>query len=265
MIMSDSAGWKPESSKAAPMWRISLKVLSGERKAACLRVPSTRCWTIMRFTGVSASARSTVCNSVQLRPGTCPSVSVIGHPFRLVTGGDGGAGSDWGRFGYRVIRNSLVRDKQQGRIDATGGVQLARGVLAVSIDGRWLDAQTTRDLFGVQVGVDEAETFALTLGQSISSARHRRPPGSRRILNTRKDSPKRGLRRTHAIGACRRRLHGSGRNRDGGLTENRTRVQGFAVLCVTTPPSGHGPLRTTAPSRGAFAIRSDCPSQRTDL
>jgi hypothetical protein len=24
-------------------------------------------------------------------------------------------------------------------------------------------------------------------------------------------------------------------------------------------------LRTTAPSRGAFAIRSDCPSQRTDL
>src|SRR5690606_2214506 len=30
-------------------------------------------------------------------------------------------------------------------------------------------------------------------------------------------------------------------HRDGGLTGNRTRVQGFAVLCVTTPPSGRGP------------------------
>ena len=41
-LMSDSEGWKPESSKAAPMCRISLKVASGERNAACLRVPRTR-------------------------------------------------------------------------------------------------------------------------------------------------------------------------------------------------------------------------------
>src|SRR5690606_39649758 len=31
-------------------------------------------------------------------------------------------------------------------------------------------------------------------------------------------------------------------HRDGGLTGNRTRVQGFAVLCVTTPPSGRDPV-----------------------
>ena len=59
-VMSDSCGWKPESSKAAPMCRISLKVASGERKAACLRVPPTRWCTIVFFTGVSASDRSTV-------------------------------------------------------------------------------------------------------------------------------------------------------------------------------------------------------------
>lgn len=29
----------------------------------------------------------------------------------------------------------------------------------------------------------------------------------------------------------------------GGPTGNRTRVQGFAVLCVTTPPSGLGEAR----------------------
>ena len=32
----------------------------------------------------------------------------------------------------------------------------------------------------------------------------------------------------------------------GGPTENRTRVQGFAVLCVTTPPSGLTCLAETA-------------------
>ena len=41
-LMSDSEGWKPESSRAAPMWRISLKVASEERNVACLRVPPTR-------------------------------------------------------------------------------------------------------------------------------------------------------------------------------------------------------------------------------
>src|SRR5690606_19917188 len=40
-------------------------------------------------------------------------------------------------------------------------------------------------------------------------------------------------------------------HRDGGLTGNRTRVQGFAVLCVTTPPSGRGPI-----SRGPAIARA---------
>ena len=59
-LMSDSCGSNPESSRAAPMCRISLKVASGERKAACLRVPPTRWCTIVCFTGVSASDSSTV-------------------------------------------------------------------------------------------------------------------------------------------------------------------------------------------------------------
>ena len=39
-------------------------------------------------------------------------------------------------------------------------------------------------------------------------------------------------------------------NKSGGLAENRTRVQGFAVLCVTTPPSGlAGPAFGGSPRR----------------
>lgn len=248
------------------MWSISLKVLSGARNVACLRVPSTRCWTIICFIGVSARASSTVCSCVQLMAGTCPSVPVMTYPFRRAREGEDRVGSDWGRFGYRVIRNRMVGDQEQGRIHPPGGVQLACGVFAVPVDGRGLDPQLPRDLFGTHVCVDEPKTLALAVGQSISTAWHQRPPGSPPTLTTSGDTPKRGFRRTLAIAACPRAgSDEGGRNRDGGLTENRTRVQGFAVLCVTTPPSGPGSSETTAPSRGAFAIRSDCPPQRTDL
>jgi len=202
-LMSDSAGWKPESSKAAPMWSISLNVLSGDRNDACLRVPSTRCWTIMRFTGVSARASNTVWSCIQLRPGTCPSVSVIGPPFRPGRGRDGGAGRDWDRFGYRVIRDRLVGEEEQRRVHAPRGVQLASGVFAVTIHGRGSDAEASGDLFGIHVGVDEAKALALAVGQSICAARHQQPPGLPLNLITSEDSPKRGLRRAHAIGACR--------------------------------------------------------------
>lgn len=149
------------------MWRISLNVVSGERNVACLRVPSTRCWTIIRFIGVSASAISTVCSCAQLMSGTRPSVSIMCRPFRRVRERVHGVGSDWGRFGYRVVRNGQIGDQQQGGVDAARRLQLARGVLAVAVDGGGLDAETARDLFGVQVSVNEAKAFALAVGQSV--------------------------------------------------------------------------------------------------
>ena len=116
--------------------------------------------------------------------GNCPSVLVIDGPFRRDRRARGGEVSDWDRFGYRVIRNSLFGQKEEGGVDPPGGVQLARGVFAVAIDGRRLDAETPGDLLGVHVRVDEAQAFALAVGQSISTARHALPPGSRRTLTT---------------------------------------------------------------------------------
>jgi len=110
--------------------------------------------------------------------GNCPSVSVIDVPFRRDRRTPGGGGGDWDRLGYRVIRNGLFGQKEEGCIDPSGRIQLARGVLAVTVDGRRLDAQTPRDLLGVHVRMDEAKAFALAVGQSISTARHPSPPGS---------------------------------------------------------------------------------------
>ncbi len=73
----------------------------------------------------------------------------------------------------------MVGDQEQGRIHPPGGVQLARGVFAVPVDGRGLDPQLPGDLFGVHVRVDEPKTLAFAVGQSISTARHQRPPAQR--------------------------------------------------------------------------------------
>jgi hypothetical protein len=97
-------------------------------------------------------------------------------PFRQDRRGRCGAGGDWGWFGYRVIRNRVFRQKEEGGIDPSGGVELARGVFAMTIDGRGLDPQATRDLLGVHVRVNEAQALALTVGQSVSAARHHQPP-----------------------------------------------------------------------------------------
>ncbi|GLS02542.1 hypothetical protein GCM10007859_25660 [Brevundimonas denitrificans] len=105
-------------------------------------------------------------------------------PFRRDRRARGGDGGDWDRFGYRVIRNRLFGQKQEGRIDPSGRVQLARRVLTVTVDGRGLDAQAAGDLLGVHVRMDEAKAFALAVGQSICTARHASPPGSRRTLIT---------------------------------------------------------------------------------
>ncbi len=110
--------------------------------------------------------------------GNCPSVLVMVGPFRQHMKRRRGVGGDWGRFGYRVIRNVLLGQQEEGGVDPTGGVQLARGVFAMTIDGRRLDAETAGNLFGVHVRMDEAQALALTVGQSVSAARHQRPPGS---------------------------------------------------------------------------------------
>lgn len=115
--------------------------------------------------------------------GNCPSVLVIDVPFRRDIRAGGGGGDDWDRFGYRVIRNGLFSQQEEGRIDPSGGVQLARGVFAMAIDGRRLDAQMPRDLLGVHVRMDEAQAFALAVGQSICTARHASTPGSGAHLN----------------------------------------------------------------------------------
>jgi len=99
-------------------------------------------------------------------------------PFRRARRDGRGGGGDWGRFGYRVIRNALLGEQEEGGVDPPGRVQLACGVLAVTIHGRRLDAEAPRDLLGIHVPMDEAQAFALAVGQSVSAARHRRPPGS---------------------------------------------------------------------------------------
>ncbi|MDP1911718.1 MAG: hypothetical protein Q8K49_00120 [Brevundimonas sp.] len=100
---------------------------------------------------------------------------------------------DWDQFGYRVIRNGLFGQEKERRINPTGGVQLARRVFAVAIDGRRLDAQTSGDLFGVHVRMDEAKTLALAVGQSINTARHLSPPRLPAYLNHRKGLTETGI------------------------------------------------------------------------
>jgi hypothetical protein len=78
----------------------------------------------------------------------------------------------------------LISDQQQGGVDAARRLQFAGGVLAMAINGGGLDAEASRDLFGIQVGVDEAQAFALAIGQSVCTARHPSPPGSLRTLTT---------------------------------------------------------------------------------
>src|SRR5207245_8051154 len=56
-------------------------------------------------------------------------------------------------------------------------------------------------------------------------------------------------RRTPSFHEQQRRL--KSRNVGGGPSRNRTGVQGFAVLCVTTPPSGRGGGRALAPASAA--------------
>jgi hypothetical protein len=104
---------------------------------------------------------------------------VIDGPFRRDRRARGGDRDDWDRFGYRVIRNSLFGQKKEGGIDPSGRLQLARGVLTVTVDGRRLDAQASGDLLGVHVRMDEAKAFALAVGQSSSTARHLSPPAAR--------------------------------------------------------------------------------------
>ena len=109
-------------------------------------------------------------------PGTCSTVSVMDRPFRGDRRRRDGLCRDWERFGYRVIRNGLFGQQQEGGVDPPRGVELARGVLAVAIDRGGLDAETSGDLFGVQVRVDEAKTLALAPGQSVTTARHIHAP-----------------------------------------------------------------------------------------
>jgi len=85
----------------------------------------------------------------------------------------------------------LFRQEEEGGIDPSRGVELACGVFAMTIDGRRLDAQAAGDLLGIHVRMDEAKAFALTVGQSVSAARHHQPPGSADSLIMRTGSPKR--------------------------------------------------------------------------
>lgn len=72
----------------------------------------------------------------------------------------------------------------------------------MAIDGGRLDAEAARDLFGIQMGVNEAQAFTLAVGQSISAARHPTPPGSPENLNHGREVTETGI--SHA--ACNRRL-----------------------------------------------------------
>jgi hypothetical protein len=88
-------------------------------------------------------------------------------PFRRARQACERAGGDWDLFGYRVSRNGLTGKQEQSCVDPAGGLELARGVFAVAVDGRRLDPQTPGDLLGVHMGMDEPEAFALAVCQMI--------------------------------------------------------------------------------------------------
>ena len=122
-------------------------------------------------------------------------------PFRRDIRTRDRGGDDWCRFGYRVIRNSLFSQQQQGRIDAAGRLQLAGRVLTMAIDGRWPDTELPGDLFGVHVRVNEAQAFALAVGQSINTVRHPVAPGCPGTITTRRLIRLRTLRRPDRLSA----------------------------------------------------------------
>jgi len=62
--------------------------------------------------------------------------------------------------------------EQQRRVDAADRIQLARRVLAMTVDGGGLDAEFARDLLGVQMRMDEAQAFALARGQQVHGCSH---------------------------------------------------------------------------------------------
>jgi hypothetical protein len=88
-------------------------------------------------------------------------------PFRRARKAGRCRRGDWDLFGYRVSRNGLTGKQEQGCVDPAGGLELARGVFAVAVDGRRLDPQTPGDLLGVHMGMDEPEAFALAVCQMI--------------------------------------------------------------------------------------------------
>jgi len=71
-----------------------------------------------------------------------------------------------------------VAGQQKGGVDPADGVQLASRVLTVAVHRGGLDAQFTRDLLGVQVRVNEAQTLALSRRQQFDRCGHRRSPDS---------------------------------------------------------------------------------------
>jgi len=73
----------------------------------------------------------------------------------------------WDRIGLGTGPKGLRGRQTQGRVDPVAGLQLADRVLAMPVDGARLDAQLAGDLLGVQVRVDEAQTFALAFRQLV--------------------------------------------------------------------------------------------------
>ncbi len=63
--------------------------------------------------------------------------------------------------------NGFRSRQTQGRVDAVAGLKLADRVFAMPVHRPRLDAQLARDLFGVQVCVDEAQAFALAFRQLV--------------------------------------------------------------------------------------------------
>ena len=88
-------------------------------------------------------------------------------PFRRARQACERAGGDWDLFGYRISRNPLTGQQEQGRVDPAGSLELARSVFAVAVDGRRFDPKTPGDLLGVHMGMDEPEAFALAVCQMI--------------------------------------------------------------------------------------------------
>jgi hypothetical protein len=125
------------------------------------------------------------------------------HLFRRGRRPRGDGSGDWEWFGYRVVLEGLLGQQKEGRVDAAGRLELARGVLAVTVHRRRLDAEATGDLFGVHVCVDEAKALALAPGQSIATARHFQRPPARSNLTTSGPSPEWGILQALTVDARR--------------------------------------------------------------